>query len=198
MNETNKIELIGKTWNEMNLSHQINGEKFYELKIDVNRSSGQTDTLNLLLSDKIIFVCNNLLNKNVWVKGSIRTYNDKSNGKNHVKVFMFVDELDVINEEVQHENEVELEGYIVKKHDLRETPLSNRMIVDIIIAINMNYGRSEYIPVVTWNKTARYVNGLNVGDKVKLAGRFQSRDYSKNNETKTAYEVSAQELSRVE
>ena len=67
------------------------------------------------------------------------------------------------------------------------------------MAVNRSYNKSDYLPCIAWGRNARYVKNFNVGDKVSVTGRIQSRDYQKriNDEliTKTAYEVS---LNRIE
>jgi len=68
-----------------------------------------------------------------------------------------------------------------------------------MLAVNRSYGKSDYIPCITWGRTARYAAGLKTGDKVQLVGRFQSRNYQKQLPdgtviTKVAYEVSVSRL----
>ena len=59
------------------------------------------------------------------------------------------------------------------------------------------------IPCITWGRNALYTSGLDVGSRVKLYGRIQSREYTKNlsdteTETRTAYEVSVSKIELVE
>lgn len=68
-----------------------------------------------------------------------------------------------------------------------------------MLAVNRAYGKSDYIPCITWGRTARFASHLKVGDKVTLLGRFQSRAYQKQLPDgtvigKTAYEVSVGRL----
>ncbi|NCA68219.1 MAG: hypothetical protein EOM87_09185, partial [Clostridia bacterium] len=97
-------------------------------------------------------------------------------------------------EDAGPENEITLVGTLCKRAVFRTTPFM-REIADMLIAVNRAYGRSDYIPCIAWGRNARYVNTLNVGDRISLCGRIQSRDYQKldaNGEyvTKTAFEVS--------
>ena len=74
-----------------------------------------------------------------------------------------------------------------------------REIADLMLAVNRAYGKSDYIPCITWGRTARFASHLHVGDKVTLMGRFQSRAYQKQLAdgsviTKMAYEVSVGRL----
>jgi single-stranded DNA-binding protein len=68
-----------------------------------------------------------------------------------------------------------------------------------LIAVNRAYNKSDYIPCIAWGRNARFVKNLQVGERVILSGRIQSREYQKKlseTETKlmTAYEVSISKL----
>lgn len=60
----------------------------------------------------------------------------------------------------------------------RLTPLG-KSITDLIIAVNRSDGRNDYIPCITWKKTAEAASNLKVSDRIELYGRIQSREYSK-------------------
>jgi single-stranded DNA-binding protein len=68
-----------------------------------------------------------------------------------------------------------------------------------MLAVNRAYGKSDYIPCITWGRTARFASHLQVGDHAQVQGRFQSRAYQKQLAdgtilNKTAYEVSVGRL----
>jgi len=74
-----------------------------------------------------------------------------------------------------------------------------RKICDIMLAVNRMYNKSDYIPCISWGRNAVYSNTLDVGDKIAIHGRLQSRQYKKKTEDgdvllKTAYEVSILQL----
>ena len=69
----------------------------------------------------------------------------------------------------------------------------------MMLAVNRAYGKSDYIPCITWGRSARFAAKLCVGDKITLTGRLQSRGYQKQMPDgtvvdKTAYEVSVGHL----
>ena len=99
-------------------------------------------------------------------------------------------------------NEVVLVGYICKKPIYRQTPFG-REIADVLLAVNRAYNKSDYIPTIAWGRNARFCQNLEVGTKVKLVGRVQSRMYEKKHEDGTvenrvAYEVSIGSLEIVD
>ena len=72
----------------------------------------------------------------------------------------------------------------------------------MLLAVNRSFKKSDYIPVIAWGQNARFVRELKVGQKMRIEGRFQSREYEKclaNGEKiiRTAYEVSASSVCMV-
>ena len=77
-----------------------------------------------------------------------------------------------------------------------------RKICDLMIAVNRMYNKSDYIPTIAWGRNAVYSGKLQVGNKVYVEGRIQSREYRKYTDegeaiTKTAYEVSVVTMEKV-
>ena len=78
------------------------------------------------------------------------------------------------------------------------TPLG-REIADILLAVNRAYGKSDYIPCICWGRNARYANHFRVGERCRIWGRIQSREYMKKiseeqAEKRVAYEESVSKL----
>ena len=95
-------------------------------------------------------------------------------------------------------NEVHLVGTLCKKPNLRMTPMG-RDICDLMLAVNRRYGRSDYLPCITWGLKARETAEWDTGTMVTLDGRIQSRSYVKivggDPVEKTAFEVSVTDIS---
>lgn len=75
-------------------------------------------------------------------------------------------------------------------------------LIDLLLAVNRPYGKSDYIPCICWGRNARYASAFEVGGHVLIWGRIQSREYMKRigeNETqkRIAYEVSVSKLEYV-
>ena len=82
----------------------------------------------------------------------------------------------------------------------RETPFG-REISDLLIAVNRSYGKSDYIPCIAWGRNARHASRFEVGTRVKVWGRIQSREYTKKFdeaecEKRVAYETSIYRMER--
>ena len=97
-------------------------------------------------------------------------------------------------EEENDINHIEINAFICKEPKFRTTPLG-RDIADVLFAVNRQYGKSDYIPTIFWGRNAEYISHQEVGTRVNVIGRIQSRNYTKsldNGEVinRTAYEVS--------
>ena len=95
------------------------------------------------------------------------------------------------------ENRLMLAGVLCRKPVARRTPLG-REICDLLLAVNRPYGRADYLPCIAWGSLAAHCGGLDVGDRLRLEGRLQSRQYHKlidgEQVERTAFEVSVMNL----
>lgn len=166
--------------------------KMYQATVASERLSGYEDELHVIvpkvLSKKLE------VGKKVTVVGSVRTYNkyNKELGKNETKIFIFAKNVyDAADKE--DSNRVNIVGTICKKPVLRQTPYE-KTICDLIVAVNTTVHHSDYIPTICWGRNAVVASNFEVGDKVKIEGRLQSRAYNKVIDGVT-YERVAYELS---
>ncbi|WP_027399257.1 single-stranded DNA-binding protein [Anaerovorax odorimutans] len=193
--ETNKAELTGEVLSSPVFSHKSYGEVFYSFLMGINRKSGYRDCIQIVVSERLIWNITFDVGSNIKIEGQIRTYNEVEEGKNKLNIIVFVREFSLIEEsEFTHVNKICLEGFICKKPINRMSPLG-REICDIMLAVNRMYNKSDYIPCIAWGRNAGYAAGLEVGTKITVEGRIQSREYRKKDEDenviiKTAYEVS--------
>ena len=211
--ENNYLTLVGKVTGEKKFSHEIYGERFYVFNLEIPRLSGNADIIPITVSERIVTDEMLMQGKKLLVKGQFRSYNSYDNEKNRLILTVFAkDVLEVEDNQEDEENEmtkkdmvtneVVLVGYICKKPIYRQTPFG-REIADILLAVNRAYNKSDYIPTIAWGRNARFCQNLEVGTKVKLVGRVQSRMYEKKYEDGTvenrvAYEVSIGSLEIVE
>lgn len=176
----NTVTLIGKISSELIYDHTIYGVNYYRAILNVCRDSGTEDKIPVLLSERLK---DDYEGKYVAVRGQFRSY--KLKGK--LLLYVLVNSIEIA--EPEYYNDVYVEGYLIKPPTYRLTP-NGREISDVILAVNRDYGKCDYIPCVTWGRDAQNVRHLKTGNNVRLAGRIQSREYNKNGEIKTAYELS--------
>lgn len=196
---TNFAKLAGKICSEFTLSHQVEGENFYEFKIEVDRLSKMKDIIPVTISERTLMLKKYKVGDFVKIVGEYRSYNKLLGDKSKLILHFFAKEIEESKNQ-ESENEVRLMGFICKEPIYRKTPF-DREICDVLLAVNRsNYHKSDYIPCILWGRNARFVANQNIGSKVEVVGRIQSREYSKilengQTETKTAYEVSCQRIS---
>ena len=194
----NRIKVSGVVTTPATMSHEVYGEKFYKFDFTCERESGTVDVLPCIVSELYIDKINE--GDSLTIIGKIRTRNvQDENGKSHCEIKVFVSELADFEYAC---NEVEIKGVICKQPKLRNTPLG-REITDLLVASNRERShKSDYIPCITWGRNAIRTSLMKVSDKVKVFGRFQSREYVKRyendvEEIKTALEVSVNIISEV-
>lgn len=198
--EYNNVILQGKVVSEGNFNHEIYGEKFYKYDVEVLRLSNVTDIIPILISERILMDTKLDIGTLVFVQGQYRSYNSANEVRNKLVLMVFVKDFEVISQiDISRpQNEIVLNGFLCKKPVYRTTPLG-RDIVDMLLAVNRAYNKSDYIPLIAWGRNARYCQNLLVGTNVNIVGRIQSRRYEKKLEDgsiqiRNAYEVSVDKL----
>ena len=182
MIENNKVSVIGEIVSDFTFSHEVFGEGFYMVELSVNRLSEQADIIPLMVSERLVDVHKDYRGLTMEAIGQFRSYNRHEGTKNRLMLSVFVREIHFMEEFT----------------DYTKTPLG-REIADLLLAVNRPYGKSDYIPCISWGRNARFASGFEVGTRVRIWGRVQSREYTKKItetecEKRIAYEVSISKL----
>lgn len=176
-------------------SHSGRGESFYTFPLEVARLSGATDKINIIVRGELMESVELKEAEKLCVKGELRSFNNKSGEGAKLVITVFAKELYLCDGDDL--NEVHLIGTLCKKPNLRMTPMG-RDICDLMLAVNRRYGRSDYLPCITWGLKAREAAEWDTGTMVTLDGRIQSRSYIKivggEPVEKTAFEVSVTDI----
>lgn len=196
MDENDVVLVSGTIAGEIALDHETYGEKFYCFTLSLMRFSGTEDLLPCLIPEWLYdreMVKPGAL---VRLSGQLRSYNMHTEGKSHLILNIYVKEMESLSGcGGLFCNYIYLEGFLCKAPVYRITP-KGKEITDCLLAVNLPYGKSVYIPCIFWGALARRVGNFSVGEEMELSGRIQSRAYRKERETKNrvAYEVSVSEL----
>lgn len=195
---------MGEIVSDFVFSHEIFGEGFYMVDVNVPRLSDSCDVIPLMVSERLLDVQEDYKGLNIMVQGQFRSYNRHEERKNRLVLSVFAREIEFVDEtpESSKTNQIYLDGYICKEPIYRKTPLG-REIADLLLAVNRPYGKSDYIPCICWGRNARFASNFSVGTRCEIWGRIQSREYMKkisdeNAEKRIAYEVSVSKLELVE
>lgn len=190
----NKILLRGQAAAPPTLSHRNHGVDYYVSPLRVPRLSGVDDVLNLITADPDPA----LWAQGRWIEaeGEVRSYNNRSGQGSKLVITVLARSARPAPVE-EGENRLTLAGALCRKPVARRTPLG-REICDLLLAVNRPYGRADYLPCIAWGSLAAHCGGLDVGDKLRLEGRLQSRQYHKlidgEQVERTAFEISVMNL----
>lgn len=198
--DNNQVSIAGEVTSEFTFSHDVFGEGFYVVDVLVSRLSNSYDIIPIMVSERLIDVKQDYRGRFVEILGQFRSYNRHEESKNKLVLSVFAREVKIVDElsENAKPNFIFLDGYVCKPPIYRKTPLG-REIADILLAVNRPYGKSDYIPCISWGRNARFSEGFQVGGHVQIWGRIQSREYQKKLgetefEKRVAYEVSVSKL----
>lgn len=191
----NSVVICGTLASKPSFSHFARGENFFTFPLSTERLSGVHDIINITARESLLENCDIDEATHIYVKGELRSFNNKNGAGAKLVISVFAHELALVDAE--DENYVKLYGTICKEPVPRKTPMG-REICDIMLAVSRHYGRSDYLPCIVWGTQARKVADCEVGTKLSLHGRIQSRQYIKiidgEAHEKTAYEVSVIEV----
>lgn len=164
--------------------------RFYKSTMMVMRDSGEEDYIPIVAEESRAQLIN--ASDFAEVTGECQTRMDGG----RLLLFVMADIILIHDiDDIEFVNEVELSGTISRKPKLRVTP-KGREISDFVLAVE-GEDKSHYIPCIVWGLGARLSYLNEVGDRVSIKGRFQSREYRKGSEVKTTYEVSASKCSKL-
>ena len=170
------------------LSHENHGVAYETFPLSVLRLSGSEDRVNVIAARPLLEQCPVAAGTPLEVEGEVR-----------LVITLYARSLRKGGGEPA--NDLVLAGTLCKPPVFRRTPLG-REICDLMLAVNRRYGRADYLPCIAWGGLAQRCAGLEVGDGVRLAGRLQSRSYTKVedgvSQQRVAYEVSVMKLEPVE
>ena len=191
---TNIVELCGTAAAAPTVSHKGREETFYIFPLMICRLSGTADTINIIVRESLFDRDILTAGARLRVAGEVRSFNNKSGVGSKLMITVFAREVQRAAAEDEDKNAVELTGTLCRKPILRTTPLG-REICDLMVAVNRKYGRSDYLPCITWGRVAQKASEWTVGTRIELVGRLQSRNYIKNiagiSDERTAFEISA-------
>ena len=191
----NYVELWGTAGAAPSFSHENHGESFYRFPLRVERLSGQSDLPLILAPSTLLEGIDIAEGTPLRVTGQLRSFNNRSGQGRRLIISVFAQTLE--RGSGVPCNRIQLGGSLCKPPNYRRTPLG-REICDLILAVNRRYGRADYLPCIAWGAVAAKIAEMQVGDRLTLEGRVQSRTYIKQtdagSEERTAYEVSVMQL----
>lgn len=199
LEQNNYAELCGTLAAPPVLSHENRQERFFTFPLETQRLSGTIDRVNVVVRERLLAEMPLEESARLCVIGDVRSFNNRRGPGAKLVITVFARDIS-LSDEPYDRNLILLSGTLCKPPNLRTTPMG-RDICDLMLAVNRHYGRSDYLPCITWGARACETALWNVGTRVSLEGRLQSRSYIKVLDTgaveRTAFEVSVLDICRL-
>ena len=186
----NQIELTAVIKDEPRLDHVKYGERYYTYRVTSTRLSGVEDIVNVVMSETKCKVEDVKPRRKIQITGAVRM---KLGDVPRYLPYVTVREAKVVSDDTPEVNIATIDGEICRRTTLRETP-NGKKICDFFLDTTNGSGNRMGTPCIAWGSLAEYIGTLKAGKKLKVKGRFNSREYQKyvlgTPEIRTAYELS--------
>lgn len=184
----NDITIVGTIVSSPEVVSSYEDTTLYSVYFATQRLSNIADTIEVIFKDDQLSKMQ--VGTQKLICGEIRTKNgyDIERRKNKLFIYVFAKDIIDVSDCEYNVNVAIIDGYLCKQPSLRTT-FSSKQICDLLIAVNGRYGKSYYLPAVAFNEFAETLSNKNVGDRVVVSGRLQSRQYTQNNHTYTVFEL---------
>lgn len=201
MRDENQVLLSGDIPAGFIFSHEeYGGNEMYVGYMNVFRNSATYDILPVIAPKCMISKERELI---ASVYGELRSRTVRDGDRKSLEAYVRATKIQYLDRLEEHDaNEVYLTGYLVKKPTVKQIGASkDRLLARALLAVNRKqksdgYMRSDAISCLFWEEDAEAVRNLDKGDKIKISGRFQSRELwsDQRQEWVTALEVSVKNL----
>ena len=178
--ECNKVFVRGTIIENFEFSHNRYNQNFYKTKIKLIRISRREDVVPIIISESLIeqeAVIEEVKGRLVKLAGQLRTRMD--NG--HKLIYLYVKAIHIYDnnedefKEMESLNSIYLNGYICQQPYFKRTRERNIPITKFMLAVNGTHGDPEYIPCMAWGKDAILLSNSDIGTRISVYGRIQSR-----------------------
>ena len=111
--ENNQVTVMGEIVSEFSFSHEIFGEGFYMVDIQVARLSESMDIIPVMISERLLDVSGDYRGMMVVVNGQFRSYNRHEEHKNKLVLSVFAREIEFVDETPESsKNKSDLSGWL--------------------------------------------------------------------------------------
>lgn len=202
LDSNNEVYLAGVFKTKFEHDYDIDGKIFLSAQMEVKRLSKEVDIVKIVVPEDMFPNGVDYTDVYAEVFGSYRTY--KRNIKGRKRQVPSILAKDVVpwkdcplpQVSATQNNRIHLQGTLQQKPIFRLTP-KKREITELVIAVERNSGKFDYIPCITWNENAIKAATFKQNDKIQLSGRIQSRIYVQNGEPYQVNEISIRTLDLV-
>lgn len=195
---TNNVTYDGKVVSAPVFSHETNGRNYYAFYMSCTRKSGTDDVIPVIIKSSLIEKFPIIKGDKIRITGRFQSKNTDDG-----KLLLYLKAFNVKRAKKRScKNDVILEGIICKPTSFRSTK-SGKPVCDLILKnISDSDNATYYIPCICWYSEALKGSLYEVGTKITVTGRLQSRQYikiddDKHKTIKIAYELSVKSIMEV-
>ncbi len=120
----NQVTIAGKVVSEFQYSHEVYGENFYVVDIEVSRLSNSSDVIPVMVSERLMDITADYEGCMLRATGQFRSYNRHEETKNRLVLSVFARDIQVGEEEWEDEdqnpNHIFLDGYVCQQTGVSE------------------------------------------------------------------------------
>lgn len=202
LDSNNEVYLAGIFKTKFEHDYDIDGKVFFSAQMEVMRLSKEIDTVKIVVPEDMFSNGMDFTDVYAEVYGSYRTYKKDIEGrKRQVPSVLAKDvvswkDCPLPQISATRNNRIHLRGTLQHKPIFRITP-KKRKITELVIAVERNSGKFDYIPCITWNENAVKAAKFEANDEIQISGRIQSRIYMQNGEPYQVNEISIRKLGLV-
>ena len=193
--KTNAIIIAGEVVSEFRFHHIHNGVRYYMGIVASIRYSKKPDAFLVLVPEGMLDLSEPHLYKRIILYGEIQVFKNRGSRNMRTSYYILASHAE-FNEfdGPTYVNTMYLNGTVRFKPVYRKTP-KGREITNITLSTIDESGRYHDIPCVFWGKNARLTADLDVGTRLHVWARLESRQYDKKMPdgktiTRTTYEAS--------
>lgn len=189
-NDMNEVNLTGTLMENAQYSHMAFGEPIYRARMAVRRKSGAEDYIILQMGMHTVGRRVDMLSagEKLSVSGQLRGYQ-----RDAVARTILVMHVLAMREGGEEDNNlVSLNGLLMRAPVFRITP-QGREICDLMVRAQRG-DKWVNVPVIAFGRVARWASMLECGERVKVRGRLQSREYTRRTEDGTDAVITTHEV----
>lgn len=197
----NDVTFEGKVVSEPKFSHKSGKNVYYSFLLSCKRKSGVEDIIPVRMLKKNLEKLPIIIGNYIRVRGRLQSYNSQD-PENFGKRLVYINALDAeLCKKKNIKNDTTLEGIVCKTPTYRVTP-KGKNICDLVLKNCSDDDKSAYyIPCICWFGNALKASLYDIGTKIIVRGRIQSREYVKfdednNKSFHTTYELSVSDIKK--
>lgn len=193
----NSVKVVGTLANNISVSHTYSEEVYFFLAIEVRHDETSLDVIHVFAPESLVLSKDLVKGDTLCIKGKL--VHSKAKGRYDVSVVAeTLDKVPTI--EVSCDNTVSVSGTINQSYPLKYLDKYGKSVKVLILKNTHNDGSGRYftLRVVAWNKLAESLeSNYNVGDKVLVQGKLESKEIFTGDTSVNLHEVVATSISKV-